>query len=85
MCTKTICIGNYIYHANHSILKGIIPDKEMKRMSAVRYANLTDDTSVEEDEDGTYTVGSQGSEPIVISEQKAYEYIEETGAVWVLK
>ena len=54
-------------------------------MSAVRYANLTDDTSVEEDEDGTYTVGSQGSEPIVISEQKAYEYIEETGAVWVLK
>ena len=56
----------------------------MKRMSAViRYANLTDDTSVEQHENGTYTVGSQGSSPIVISEKKAYEFIEETGAVWV--
>ena len=29
--------ANYIYYANHSILRGIMPDKEMKRTMGKKY------------------------------------------------
>ena len=48
-----------------------------------RYANLTDDTSVEENMDGKFTVGSQGSDPVEITEAEAESYIDEVGAEWI--
>ena len=48
-----------------------------------RFANLTDVTLIQEDENGIFTVGSQDSEPIEITEKAAEKWIDEVKAEWV--
>jgi len=54
----------------------------VQKIKVVRYLNLTDDTSFLEDVDGNYWVGSQGSDPILTTEEIVQETIDEVGGTW---
>ena len=72
---ETICIAaaNYIYYDNHSILKGIIPDKEMKRTMGPTNKSMINTRKIETTVD-TIGDGWDGKEDLVLGNLNAIRH-----------